>query len=64
MGILRTVKCDICEEIQTEKIPGMGWPGWGMIQGRQGPNGETDFYLCPEHLDLVFDFIDSLIRGR
>ena len=59
----RIIKCDICNKTETEPKTG-GWPGWGILTGKQGPNGELDFALCPDHLDAVFEFINNLMGNN
>ena len=61
MSILRTIECNICEKKQTENISNEGWPKWGIVQGKANEKGETDFHLCPEHLDSVFGYIKNLM---
>jgi hypothetical protein len=61
MSILRTIKCNVagCKEIYTEQKPGTGFPGWGVIQGKQNEKGEMEFHLCPKHLNMVFRFVEK-----
>ena len=60
MSIARIIKCDCCEAYYTEEIMGDGFPGWGQISGKTDEHGNTIFGLCPEHLNIVFEFIKSL----
>jgi hypothetical protein len=62
MSILRTIKCNVegCREIYTEQGPGAGFPGWGVLQGRQNEKGETECHLCPKHLDMVFKYVEEV----
>lgn len=61
MSIVRKITCNICERSAIENIMGEGWQGWGGLTGKTGPNGETELSLCPNHLDMVFEFIDNLM---
>ena len=57
MTTLRTIKCDFpkCGKDSTEEKYNDGWPGWGRIQGKENTEtGLTDFDLCPDHLNKVF----------
>ena len=62
MSILRTIKCNVsgCPEQATEAASGGGWPGWGVLQGRTNENGETDFHLCPVHIDVAFKALEGV----
>lgn len=64
MSIVRTIECNVCETSITEGISGVGWTGWGNLQGRQTPDGDTDCHLCPECLGKVFGFIDNITVRR
>lgn len=61
MAILRTIKCDVCGEVDTEPFPNAGWMGWGGLNG-VAFNGVDNPSLCPKHLAAVADFIDRLIK--
>jgi len=54
MPILRQITCDVCGKIATEEVFGDGWKGWGQIHGKIDDKGNTDFALCPEHLEDIF----------
>ena len=54
MPILRQITCDICGKNEIEKVFGEGWIGWGQIHGKIDDKGNTDFALCPEHLEDIF----------
>lgn len=56
----RKIQCDICGKVAEEKGHGEGWPTWGKIFGKQNEKGETEFCLCPNHLDKIFEFIKRL----
>lgn len=64
MSVIRTIKCNVegCCNTESERTPNAGWPGWGVLQGRANGHGETDFHVCPEHLDATFRFLDTLGR--
>jgi hypothetical protein len=69
MGIVRQIKCDICEEKAIEKIMGDGWTGWGTLSGKvlkddDGNILATELALCPKHLDTVFEFINNLMGNN
>lgn len=53
MAIQRIITCDICSKTEAEKTFGAGWKGWGQILGKINENGNTEFGLCPEHLEDV-----------
>lgn len=60
MSMLRSIYCSVrgCTHKYEEAKPGAGFPAWGSVQGRTDTEtGETDFHLCPEHLDEVFKFL-------
>ncbi len=57
MPILRTAVCGKCGVKEMEKIAGEGWNNWGMLKGKQNEKGETEFMLCPEHLNKTIKFI-------
>lgn len=61
MSIVRTITCNICGAKSTEEKMGDGWQGWGILTGKQGPNGELEFALCPDHVNAVFEFVDNLM---
>lgn len=56
MSVIRKIQCNVpgCPGIAEEQTPNAGWPGWGVLQGRVNEDGETDFHLCPVHLNKVF----------
>lgn len=61
MGQKRVIGCDVegCKESRVEETFGMGWPDWGgILKGKQNDEtGETNFYLCPHHLNLTFQAV-------
>jgi len=59
--IKRTICCSVkgCKETATEKTHGEGWSGWLMLQGVT-LNDDTAPSLCPHHMAMTMDFIDSL----
>lgn len=59
MSVLRTIKCSKCGDRCTEKSSSEGWPGWGLLQGKKNEKGETDYHLCPKHLDMIFEFLSK-----
>lgn len=69
MGMVRTIQCDICEQTESEKEYGAGWPGWAIINGIAAVTpikGESlteenmRFILCPEHCGVVTNFLTDL----
>jgi len=67
MGLRRFVDCDVngCEESMPEVIFGQGWSNWGEVKGRQDTEtGASTFFLCPKHLNQVFDFVTTLKEGE
>lgn len=71
MSIARQIECDIkdCNKSATEPVYGDGWFGWGKLEGKQNENDEgkvigTEFSLCPNHLDMIFEYIKNLSGGR
>lgn len=66
MSVVRQIKCDIecCDTEATESLMGDGWTGWGLLTGKRGDNGETEFGLCPDHLDMIFGYIKNLSGGK
>ena len=64
MSIVRKITCDVCGTATIENAMGDGWEGWGILTGKQGPNGETELALCPDHLDMVFEFINNLMGNN
>lgn len=61
--ILRTIKCDVCGAVETEKTAGSGWNGWGSLQG-VSLNGVDNPSLCKEHLAKVAEFIDTMAGAK
>lgn len=57
--ILKMIKCDVCDRREVETEPGVGWLGWGAIQGIN-LNGTENPSLCPMHLALTANFLDNL----
>ena len=59
--ILRTITCSVagCDATETEKDYGKGWDGWLMLQGVV-LNDDPAPSLCPHHMAMTMDFIDSL----
>lgn len=53
MAIQRTITCDICGKTEIERVFGMGWKDWGQILGKINEKGDTEFGLCPEHLEDI-----------
>ena len=57
MAILRTAKCDICNDGYTELDYGLGFPGWVQISGigkerkvgEPHKHSDTNVMLCPKH---------------
>lgn len=73
MSILRTIKCDLCDEQETEKDNGTGWPGWCILQGislKNPENVETYTYehfnttLCPSHTTRLNALITEHLEGK
>ena len=63
MSVLRKIICNVpdCGNFTEEAASGAGWPGWGVLQGRvDDATGETDFHLCPAHLDKVFKLLTEV----
>ncbi len=57
--IERIIKCDVpgCNNEETDNV-GAGWSRWGHLTGKRNKETEQElFYLCPKHLDKVFDFL-------
>ena len=61
MSVRRTVCCDICDAMYTEKNANDGFPNWGQLMGIK-LNDVDNPYLCPDHLTKVADFIDDLVE--
>ena len=59
MSVIRKIQCSVpgCPGVAEETAPNAGWPGWGVLQGRVNEHGETDFHLCPAHLNSAFQFL-------
>ena len=62
MSVRRTVCCDICDDMYTEKNPNDGFPGWGQFNGIT-LDGVDNPYLCPDHLKKAADFVDDMKEG-
>ncbi len=69
MTILRTIKCDLCEDSHTEIDYGNGFPGWCIIQGiskldatedRPMVQEDTQSTFCPVHKELIARYIKKL----
>ncbi len=69
MPMVRTIQCDICEQTESEKEYGQGWPGWAIINGiaAKEPNDtksltqeNMQFILCPEHTIDTSNFLTDL----
>ena len=65
----RTAICDICGYSEEEERFGVGWPGWGILNGIAAVKPEegvplTDAnmttYVCPQHMPQISDFLTKL----
>lgn len=63
MAMLRTVICSVCGKRETEETHGKGWTGWLWIQGAS-LDGDSQIWLCPEHMERVMNFIDEMKHGK
>ncbi len=59
MPILKTFKCDICEDEYTERSEGEGAEGFAQLNGIQ-LNGVINPLFCPLCVKTVAEFIDNL----
>lgn len=60
MSMKRTIQCSVegCGTQHTEEKSGAGFLGWGMLSGKcDDETGETEFHLCPEHLNDTFKYL-------
>ena len=63
MSIKRKIECNICDASYIELNMGDGFPDWGVLTGRQDENGNAEFGLCPNHLNIIFEFIEGVKNG-
>ena len=63
MNYIRTVVCSVCKKTYTEPKHGLGFPGWGSLNGIS-LDGDDNPMLCPEHLNKVADFVDHMKQGN
>ena len=64
--ILRTIKCDICNEQLLETNNGDGFPGWGALHGISLDNVDNPS-LCPQCLREIAQHMDAyktIINGK
>ena len=60
MPISRTIKCEVCKREEIEVVYGVGWPGWGRLDGVvDGNQGEGCLNLCPEDLLPVIELLEK-----
>jgi len=73
MTMVRTIKCDVCGELESEKEYGAGWPGWAIISGIAAVAPRKDesltdanmkFMLCKEHAKITSDFLSDMQMVR
>lgn len=69
MTMVRTIKCDVCGNIESEKEYGAGWPGWAIIHGIAAVEPKNDepltdanmkFMLCKEHTKTTSNFLSDM----
>lgn len=60
---LRTWKCSVheCEEQYTEVSDGIGFPGWGIIEGISSPEGDRA-HICPKHIGIIVKVLNGEVR--
>ncbi len=63
MPIKQMIKCSICDEQEIEETPGMGFVGWGSLNGVI-LDGEENPTLCSFHLGKLADYLDELKMMR
>lgn len=56
--IIRTIHCGVCGRRETEPEDGMGWPGWGRLEGIS-LDGAPNPHLCPACLAFVMNRVDE-----
>ena len=61
MGILRTIRCDMCGAVAAEDAENQGWSGWGAVHGIQF-NGVSNPTLCAHCLAKVAQYMDKEVN--
>ncbi len=59
MSIKQMIKCSVCDTQEIEEVSGMGFSGWGALQGI-ALDGEENPTLCPLHLGVLANVLDTL----